>query len=330
MMGMIFAGLKWLVGAALVVWAAGALLDWIGPTEPVDLTISVPDIDPGADLDQWLADQEKAVPALRDGAQKRIVWAGEAGVQTPLSVVYLHGFSASSEEIRPVPDDVASQLGANLYFARIFGHGADSAAMGGATVNAWVNDVAEAMMIGRRLGEKVVIIGTSTGGTLAMLAASDPDLNADLEAIVLVSPNLRAAGIGGRVIEWPFARIWGPWVIGAERSFEPRNENHGKYWTTSYPTPTLAVLGALQHYVRGLDLATMTVPALFLVSTEDQVIDAQAAREAAANWGGPSVLTPVVMGPNDDPAGHVLAGDVLSPDKTAPVVAGIVAWLRGL
>ncbi|OSP54255.1 carboxylesterase [Pseudoruegeria sp. SK021] len=327
---MILSLLKWLIGAVVLVWAAGAVLNWVGPTEPVDLTTTVPELPPTAELDQWLSTQEEAVPNLRDGAEKRIVWAGDVGEQTPLSLVYLHGFSASSEEIRPVPDEVAEQLGANLYFARLTGHGADGAAMAAVSVNAWANDVAEAVAIGRELGERVILMGTSTGATLAVLAASDPEMAADLEALVLLSPNFRAAGLGGRVIEWPYARIWGPMVVGAERAFEPRNEAHGTYWTTQYPTTSLATLGALQHYVRGLDLAEMTVPALFLVSTSDQVVDSRAARRAAAAWGARSVLTPVVMAPEDDPAGHVLAGDALSPGKTARVVAGIVAWIRQL
>ena len=36
------------------------------------------------------------------------------------------------------------------------------------------------------------------------------------------------------------------------------------------------------------------------------------------------------MGPGDDPYGHILAGDILSPNQTAPVVALITNWLRGL
>jgi pimeloyl-ACP methyl ester carboxylesterase len=267
---------------------------------------------------------------LRDNAHKRIVWAGAKGEKTPLSVVYLHGFSASSEEIRPVPDLVAQALGANLYFTRLTGHGADGAAMADATVNAWVTDLAEAMAIGRRLGTRVVLIGTSTGATLAALAAAEPELRLDLAGLVLISPNFRAAGIGGRMIEWPYVRTWGPWFVGAERSFEPRSPGHAANWTTSYPATVLATLGALTHYVRGLDFAAMTVPAMFFVSNNDQVVDTAVARRIAARWGAPSELVPVTMGPQDDPSGHVLAGDILSPGKTAPVVERIVTWVRRL
>ena len=37
----------------------------------------------------------------------------------------------------------------------------------------WVFDLSEALEIGRKIGEKIIIIGSSTGGTLAAVAASE-------------------------------------------------------------------------------------------------------------------------------------------------------------
>lgn len=330
MIGLAVSVLKWLGLAFLLVWGVVALLGWIGPTEPADLTVAPVDVPPATDLDAWLNTREATVPNLRDNAHKRVVWAAEPGVQTPLAVVYLHGFSASPEEIRPVPDLVAQALGANLYFTRLAGHGADSAAMMQGSVQAWMSDLTEAIAIGRRLGQRVVVIGTSTGATLAAAAAAEPALNQDLAGVVLIAPNFRVKGFGGHVMEWPFARIWGPWVVGVEHRFDPENPGHAANWTTIYPSSVLAALGALTHAVRGLDFAAVTVPALFVVSNSDQVVDTQTARRIAARWGGPSALVPVTMGPNDDPSGHVLAGDILSPRLTAPMVERIVAWVRGL
>ena len=67
---------------------------------------------------------------IRPGLQKEIVWANPATkTKTPLAIVYIHGFSASKGEVRPLPDKVASALGANLFFTRLTGHGEDGAAM---------------------------------------------------------------------------------------------------------------------------------------------------------------------------------------------------------
>ena len=155
-------------------------------------------------------------------------------------------------------------------------------------------------------------------------------MSKDLAGIALLSPNFRVAGFNGRIIEWPFARLWGPIFVGKEIGFEPVNEAHAAAWTTRYPTSSAAVLGGLTRATRDSDLSAATVPALFLVSTEDKVVDAASARRAAAHWAAPSELVPVVMNENDDPMGHVLAGDILSPGKTSYVLERLLAWARAL
>ena len=106
--------LKWIGGVVLGLGIVlGAVALW-GPVEKVNLR---PQFDPasiGPDLDQWLAQKEQAVTGLVPGTVKQVIWAGAAGVKTPLAVVYLHGFSASLAEVRPVADQVAKSLGANL------------------------------------------------------------------------------------------------------------------------------------------------------------------------------------------------------------------------
>jgi alpha-beta hydrolase superfamily lysophospholipase len=319
-----------LAALALVLAAGAALALAFGPREVVE--------GPGAfdapalpdDLDAWLAAREAAVPDLRPGAEARIVWAGRTGERTPLSIVYLHGFSASPEEIRPVPDLVAEALGANLHFARLTGHGRDGAAMAEATADHWIADVAEALAIGRRIGERVVVIGTSTGGTLAKLAAHDPALSDRLAGIVFVAPNFAINNPAAPLLTLPWARAWLPAVMGEERGFAPRNDEHAAHWTIRYPTVAVLPVAALVAHVRGLDPARAGVPALFLWSEHDRVVSPAAVARVARGWGGPAVLRPVTVGPGDDPSSHVIAGDILSPGMTAAVTGMIVDWASGL
>ncbi len=80
------------------------------------------------DIDTWLTMREADVKGVRAGCAKQIVWAD--GVRkTPISVVYVHGFSATGAEVRPLPDLLAKALGANLYFTRLKGHGQDGIAL---------------------------------------------------------------------------------------------------------------------------------------------------------------------------------------------------------
>ncbi|MDE1130052.1 MAG: hypothetical protein OSA49_00680 [Ascidiaceihabitans sp.] len=159
---------------ALIV--VGITMWFLGPYEDTsfETTFDQSLLDNG--VGAYFKSQEIPILNIRENSEKRVIWAGDEDAKTPLSVVYLHGFSASSQEIRPVPDDVASSLGANLIYTRFQGHGRDSAAMAEGTVKGWMADVVEALAVARRVGDKVLILSTSTGGTLTALALHKPEL----------------------------------------------------------------------------------------------------------------------------------------------------------
>ncbi|HEV8034541.1 MAG TPA: alpha/beta hydrolase, partial [Yoonia sp.] len=90
-----------------------------------------------ATIEATLAAVEAQVPNLRAGCEKQIIWARTPATRTQMAVLYVHGFSATGQELRPLPDLVAKALGANLHFTRLTGHGQNSDAMGQATLADW-------------------------------------------------------------------------------------------------------------------------------------------------------------------------------------------------
>ncbi len=229
-----------------------------------------------------------------------------------------------------MPDRVAAGIGANLYFARLAGHGVPGERFAGPSVNDWMIDVAEALAIGGRIGRRVLVIATSTGGTLAAEATLQPDLAREMEGIVFVSPNFGIRSPAAAILNWPYARAWLPLVAGRERCFEAVNEAHARFWTTCYPTEALYPMAALARHAAGADYSEVRVPALFLFAEADQVVSPEATKRVAAGWGGPVTLLPQVAGAGDDSYSHVIAGDILSPSMTGPVTAAILDWARGL
>lgn len=312
-----------LIGTIAAVWL-------LAPQEPVDRVIGFdPDSMP-ADLDTYLQQREQQFPDIVPGTAKRIIWAGAKGQKTPLAILYIHGFSATSEEIRPVPDEVAKALGANLFYTRLAGHGRGSVPMGDATAGDWVEDIAEAMAIGRRLGDRVIVIATSTGATLTALATTDPQLNQAMAGVTLISPNFALQSPAAMILDLPFARWWGPIVAGQTRTFAARNADQARYWTMSYPTTALFPMAALMREARAADYTKVTIPALFIYSPQDQVISPAALAPVIAAWGGPKQVAERTMQAGDDPYSHVIAGDILSPGQTEPVIALIVEWAKTL
>jgi len=272
---------------------------------------------------QLFASEEAAQPGLTPGVEKRIIFA-DGPTKTEWSVVYLHGFSATSEEIRPVPDQVAKALGANLFYARFTGHGQSGEALGAARAEDWINDTREAMTVGAMLGEKTLVMGTSTGATFGALAAHTDAAS----RFVFFAPNFALQAPGRQLLTQPLARHWVPLLVGAERSWEPVNPDHGKYWTTSYPTVAVMPLAAVTKAARDADYSDVTAPALVFLSDADQVVKPEVTRDVMANWGGVAEIVALEMGEGDDPFAHVIAGDILSPGQTEKVVAKILGWLE--
>ena len=309
-----------------VVLAAGFFL---GPLVPVDTTIRFNPSVIGDDPQAYLAREEAAVPNIREGLDKEIIWANPlVHAKTPLAVVYIHGFSASKGEIRPLPDDVADELGANLFYTRLTGHGQDGAAMAQGSVNAWVNDYEEALAIGRAIGDKVIVIATSTGGSLAAWAATQPNASSDVAAIAFISPNFGVKASGADLLTMPWGKQIAELVGGKERSFPPRNALHEKLWTTRYPMAALPPMAALTNLAYEAPVEKATIPALFIFSDSDKVVRPDRTREIAGRWGAPHELVPV--DDTGDPDNHVLAGDALSPQTTAFLTERIVVWVKAL
>jgi len=187
----------------------------VGPRVPFDDTIrpaQLPD-----HLDGYLAESEGRFSDLTPDTEKMILWANEAHEATALSIVYLHGFSAIRQETAPLCEHLARRIGASVFQTRLTGHGRPGTALGDATANDWLNDAHEAFEIGCRIGRKVILLGVSTGGTLAVWL----DLQADrkrIEALVLVSPNFRLKDKRAEMVTGPWGGSRSHWLWPDPRS----------------------------------------------------------------------------------------------------------------
>lgn len=281
-----------------------------------------------ADLDRFLTQTEARYPDITPGAEKTIVWAHPDRRKTALAVVYLHGFSASRQETAPLSDEIARQLGANLYYPRLSGHGRSGAAMAEASVNAWLNDTEQALQIGQRLGERVIVIATSTGATLATWLATQPHSDKVL-AYALISPNFAPKDSAAQVLTWPWAEHFVPLLLGAEHQWQPRNAEQARYWNHRYPVQALLPMMGLVQYVQGLPLENIQTPLLVIYSPQDKVVSPTATEQAFARFGStPKQL--LALADTQDDSHHVLAGRILSPRDTPRVEAAILQFLKPL
>ena len=197
----------------LIIWFLGPHARY----EPVDtLPISLDwAID---DLDSIIYAKETQVAHLKDDNEARIIWADSSHSQTPYSIVYIHGFSASQGEGDPIHRGLAESLGANLYLARLKDHGLDyDDAFINLTPADLIDDAKEEIAIGRIIGEKVILASCSTGGTLSIaLAPNDPSIH----SLVLMSPNIRIKDPNVSMVTGPWGRQLIKTILGEYRLVE--------------------------------------------------------------------------------------------------------------
>jgi alpha-beta hydrolase superfamily lysophospholipase len=198
-----------------------------------------------------------------------------------------------------------------------------------ATVNDWLNDMAEAIEIGRAIGEQVVLIAVSNGAPLALWYAASEHAGDDLAAVVLMSPNLGPRDQTSEVLLWPWAKQIIQLVMGPERGWEGDNAEHERYWTNHYPSEALLPMMGAVKLGREADLAAIDAPMLIIYSQQDEVVNTDKVSAMFSALGRDDVvLLPVED--SDDSGNHVLAGDILSPNTTERLTVAVVDFLNAV
>ena len=223
-----------------------ALAYFLGPkVDDPTLEKALPEVTPDlVQLEREIEQREGDTPNIKPDNEARIVWADSIPVKTPYSIVYLHGWSASQEEGDPVHLETAKRFGCNLYLPRLAGHGlTEDEPMLDVTADKLLASAKEAIAVGKQLGEKVILMATSTGGTLALyLAGGDPDI----AGLLLYSPNVAIFDPNAQFLAKPWGLQLARLANGGDyHEFKEITEENSKYWTTKYRLEALTQLQAL-------------------------------------------------------------------------------------
>ena len=207
---------------------------FLGPRPaPARFSDDLPAVPSSADaLEQYIRNGERR-HRLKPDNEARIVWNDSTRRKTEYAVVYLHGFSASQKEGDPVHRRFAKDFGCNLFLSRLSDHGIDTTeALLSFTADRVWNSAKEALAIGEKLGDKVILIGTSTGGTLAlMLAAKYPER---VHAIINLSPNISINNPAAFLLNDPWGLQIARMVMGGKYRITNASSEESKYWNGKY------------------------------------------------------------------------------------------------
>ena len=203
-----------------------------------------PDVpDAGPALDEYISSREN-MHRIKPDNEARIVWNDSAQRKTEYALVYLHGYSASQKEGDPVHRRFAKEFGCNLYLSRLSDHGIDTTdALYYFTADRVWETAKEAVAIGSKIGNKVIVMSTSTGGTLGlMLAARYPD---KVHALINLSPNIAINDPAAFILNNPWGLQVARMVMGGKCRDTHASEEDAKYWNASYRLESLVQLEEL-------------------------------------------------------------------------------------
>jgi len=199
---------------------------------------------------------------IKPDNESRIIWANDSlKNKTSCCLLYLHGFSASWYEGNPVHIDFAHRYGMNLYIPLLASHGIDTTeALIDMTPDRLYESAKEALVVAHSLGEKVILMGTSTGGTLMLkLAAEFPEM---MSGLILLSPNVAINNSAAFLLSKP----WGLKIARSVYKGNYRVTNNDfasedcKYWNCKYRLEAIV-------YLQQLVEATMTKETFAKINT---------------------------------------------------------------
>lgn len=262
----------------------------------------------------------------KKGTEKKFFWNNSRTPrQTPLSIIYIHGFSATRGELSPVPEHIAQKLNSNLFMTRLTGHGQDGDSLGHARAVEWIKDTNDALNIGKKIGEQIIAIGFSTGAPLLiheLIKDSHP-----VFALILLSPNFKVKNKFSDLLLIPYLGYFlNLAFFGKIRSWTPLNENQEYYWTTRYPSQVIPEVIKLSKEVRTLPLEEIQIPTLMIYTEKDEVIDTNVALQQFNRFSSPLNKSIELKYSSD----HVLAGDALFPDNNKYLETEIINYISSL
>jgi pimeloyl-ACP methyl ester carboxylesterase len=308
--------LVFLLSAAVIL----AFVYMLGPKEKTQsLTGEYPEVPTRVgDLEAYIQAKEDTVKGLKPGNEAKIIWADSIQKRkTPYSIVYIHGFGASEMEGSPVNRELGKYFGANLYLVRLPEHGISRPdAFKHLSAQKLADDVREAYMIGKSLGDSVIVVGTSMGGALSIMLASE---RPDMKALILYSPAIRE---GGDALE-QFFKPWSKYL--AENylykngvRITPREGEKAKFWSEEYHVNSFTSLAVLLRSKMTEDTFKAIKQPLFLGyyykndKEQDFVVSVPKMLEMFELVSTPESLKKKIAFPGS--GDHVIASDITSKD----------------
>lgn len=305
----------------------------VGP-QVEEPNLNAPIVEPSAnlqELDTYIKLEEEANEAIKPDNEARIIWADSIPQKTTYSFVYLHGWSASQAEGDPLHKEIAKRYGANLYLPRLAGHGLnEEEPMLNLTATELIKSARHAVAVGKQLGEKVILLTTSTGGTLGLYLASQ---DAGIAGLILYSPNVDMKDPASKLLNMPWGLKLARFVKDSKYHEWELDSARTQYWTNKYRLEALTHLRELVDEAMTEEVFEKVKQPVFLgyyykdEAHQDDVVSVDAMLQMYNQLGTPADKKEKVAFPD---VGHHVIGSYLTSEDLESVRTETFEFLEGV
>jgi esterase/lipase len=294
------------------------------PTLPGPSWTNIPN-EPAA-ISSFLQAKEAQNGNLKPDNEGQIIYADSANPQkTKTVVLYIHGFSASPMEGNPLHKAIAKSLHANLVLARIEDHGEfpTDSTMAKASADKFYQSVENYFALAKKLGDEVIVLGTSFGGAMSLVLATK---HPEIKALMLYGPCIAIKDPTAPLVDNPWGLQLARAVMRSDfRDIPSVSPGHKNYWSLHYRLEGIvAIQNFLTHEMTDETFEKVKVP-VFLgyyyqdETHQDNVVSVQAMRDMFPKLG--SKIKKEQAFPLS--GYHVITSDILGKRVDLPIQASL-------
>lgn len=232
-------------------------------------------------------------------------------------ILYFSGFTAGTEEIFPIVETIADQLGVLALFHRHPAHGGDPRLMTKVQAEDYVLAARESYHLAREWGRKVIVIGTSTGAALGF----DLAFKESLHSLIMISPNFRLRDWRAEYCRGPLGRLIVRSVLGKWIHVQRESDEITHRWIRHYPTMALSSLVNLTAIMASNSPKQIPIRCLAFFADQDPTIDSQFGMSHLQDVSKIEIIC-------IHSRKHVLAGQWSAPENISFVVDKVLAFLK--
>jgi esterase/lipase len=281
--------------------------------------------DPQA-ITSFLKTKEAQNGNLKPENEGQIIYVDSANPQkTETVVLYIHGFSASPMEGNPLHKSIAKALHANLVLARIEDHGEfpTDSTMSKATADKFYQSAENYYALAKKLGNKVIVLGTSFGGAMSLVLATK---HPEIKALMLYGPCIAIKDPTAPLVDNPWGLQLARTVIQSDfRDIPSVSSGHKNFWSLHYRLEGIvAIQNFLTHAMTEETFENVKVPVFLSYYYQDEdhqddVVSVQAMRDMFPQLG--SKIKKEQAFPLS--GYHVITSDILGKRVDLPIQASL-------